>query len=100
MAILITRLSLPGQQHNPSTPFVRTLTCHRYLGIPLYLIMLFGYKFWTKCKGVKPHEADFYTGKDIIDREEEEFLAAKVAKQGDSRNRRGWFYKTFVGWLF
>ena len=62
--------------------------------------MLFGYKFWTKCKGVKPHEADFYTGKDIIDREEEEFLAAKAAKQGDKKNRRGWFYKTFIGWLF
>ena len=78
---------------------LRTLTHLRYLGIPLYLILLFGYKFWTKCKGIKPHEADFYTGKDIIDREEEEFLAAKAAKQ-TGKNRKGWFYKTFVGWLF
>ena len=76
------------------------LTRYRYLGIPVYLILLFGYKFWTKCKGIKPHTADFYTGKDIIDREEEEFLAAKAAKQTPAQGRRGWFYKTFIAWLF
>ncbi len=61
--------------------------------------MIFGYKWWTKCKGVKPHEADFYTGKDIIDREEEEFLAAKAAKE-QGRGRGNWVYRTFVAWLF
>jgi len=72
-----------------------------YLGIPLYLIMIAGHKFWTKSKGVKPHEADFYTGKDIIDREEEEFLARKAAKMESSgANNAGWFYKHFVSWLF
>ncbi|KAF2745555.1 hypothetical protein M011DRAFT_479057 [Sporormia fimetaria CBS 119925] len=69
-----------------------------YLGIPLYLIMIFGYKFWHKTKGVKPHEADFYTGKDEIDREEEAFLAYKAAHAGDKKGN--WFYKTFVSWLF
>lgn len=74
-----------------------------YLGIPLYLIMIFGYKWWTKCQGVKPHEADLWSGKDIIDREEEEFLAAKAAKRAEKgKGRRGgnWFYRTFVSWLF
>jgi amino acid transporter len=70
-----------------------------YLGIPLYLIMIFGYKFWHKTKGVKPHEADFYTGKDEIDREEEAFLAHQAATAND--NKKGnWFYRTFVAWLF
>jgi amino acid transporter len=73
-----------------------------YLGIPLYIIMLFGHKLITKSKGIGPLEADFYTGKDIIDREEEEFLANKKAKMeargGESRG--GWFYRTFVSWLF
>lgn len=72
-----------------------------YLGIPLYLIMIFGYKFWTKCKGVKPEEADLWSGKDVIDREEEEFLAAKAARDAErGPNRGGWFYRTFVSWLF
>jgi amino acid transporter len=61
--------------------------------------MIFGYKFWHKTKGVRPAEADFYTGKDEIDREEEAFLAHKAAtkKQGKPG---GWFYRTFVAWLF
>lgn len=72
-----------------------------YLGIPLYLIFIFGHKMFYKTKGVKPHELDFYTGKDIIDREEEEFLArkaARLAEKGPSRG--GWFYRVFLQWLF
>lgn len=60
--------------------------------------MIFGYKFWHKTKGIRPIEADFYTGKDKIDREEEAFLANKAAKQ-KSGNRGGWFYRTFISWL-
>lgn len=72
-----------------------------YLGIPLYLIMIFGHKFITKSKQVTPLEADFYAGKDIIDREEEEFLAAKALKMQEvGASNAGWFYKRFVSWLF
>lgn len=73
-----------------------------YIGIPVYLIFLFGHKLWTKSKTVKAHEADFYTGKDIIDREEEEFLAAQAAMKaaGGAKGRAGWFYRTFLSWLF
>jgi len=73
-----------------------------YLGIPVYLICIFGYKFFMKSKGVKPHEADFYTGKDEIDREEEAFLAHQAEKQLAMGGKKGgsWFYRTFVSWLF
>jgi yeast amino acid transporter len=71
-----------------------------YLGIPLYLIMLFGYKFWYKTKMIRPAKADFYTGKDIIDREEEEFLANQAEKQRLGGKNGSWFYRTFVAWLF
>jgi yeast amino acid transporter len=71
-----------------------------YLGIPLYLIMLFGYKFWFKTKTIRPEMADFYTGKDIIDREEEEFLANQAEKRGMGGRNGSWFYRTFVAWLF
>lgn len=71
-----------------------------YLGIPLYLIMIAGYKIFTRCKGVKPHEADLYTGKDVIDREEEAFLASKAMEQEAGGKNANWFYRTFVSWLF
>ncbi|KAI5459689.1 amino acid permease/ SLC12A domain-containing protein [Mariannaea sp. PMI_226] len=72
-----------------------------YLGIPMYLILIFGHKFITKSKGYKAHEVDLYTGKDIIDREENEFLAWKAAKEeAEGPARGGWFYRTFVAWLF
>lgn len=69
-----------------------------YLGIPLYLIMIFGYKFFTKTSGWTPQQADLFTGKDVIDREEEEFLAHKAAT-GKGKSG-GWFYRNFVSWLF
>jgi len=70
-----------------------------YLGIPIYLMCIFGYKFFMKSKMVKPHEADFYTGKDEIDREEEAFLAYAAEKKANG-DKKGWFYRTFVAWLF
>ncbi|KAL5332903.1 amino acid permease/ SLC12A domain-containing protein [Aspergillus crustosus] len=74
-----------------------------YLGIPLYIILIFGYKLIIKPKRVLPHEADLYSDKDAIDREEEAFLAqqeAKRAAQGDAKGKATWFYRTFVSWLF
>lgn len=74
-----------------------------YLGIPLYLILIFGYKFSTRCDRVKSHEADLWTDKDAIDREEAAYLAqreAQRAAQGEASSNAGWFYRTFVAWLF
>jgi yeast amino acid transporter len=74
-----------------------------YIGIPVYLVMLFTHKLVLKTKGVKPLECDFYTGKDIIDAEENAFLAKKAEKlatRGDLARKGGWFYRTFVAWLF
>lgn len=71
-----------------------------YLGIPVYLLLIFGHKFWTRSKGIRPHECDFYTGKDIIDREEEAFLAAKAAAKAQKNASGGSaFYKKYVSWL-
>lgn len=72
-----------------------------YLGIPLYLILIFSHKLVTKSKGVKPHDCDFYTGKDIIDREEEAFIVAREAKRAEKGGSAGAaFYKKWVSWLF
>ncbi|KAH8893861.1 amino acid permease [Thozetella sp. PMI_491] len=72
-----------------------------YIGIPVYLILIFGHKLVTKSRGLKPHEVDLFTGKDHIDREEEEFLAQQAAKlEAEGPNRGGAFYQKFVSWLF
>ncbi|BCR89234.1 dicarboxylic amino acid permease agtA [Aspergillus chevalieri] len=67
-----------------------------YLGIPLYLMLIFGYKVFTGCKRVKPEEADLWTGKEEIDREEAEYLAVQAMREP----KGGWFYEKFVSWLF
>lgn len=86
-----------GREGGENFDYVNFIT--GYLGIPLYLIMIFGYKIISKSKGWTPLTADLITGKDAIDREEEEFLANKAAKrQGNSKNG-GWFYRNFVAWL-
>lgn len=68
-----------------------------YLGIPLYLIMIFGYKFIYKNSGIRPEDADLFTGKDKIDRDEAEFLRRQEEK-GTSAGSN--FYNKFVSWLF
>ncbi|KAJ5143923.1 Amino acid/polyamine transporter I [Penicillium bovifimosum] len=70
-----------------------------YLGIPLYLIMIFGYKLWTRCERVDPKTADLWSGKDEIDREEAEYLAAKEA-EAEKNSDANIFYQKFVSWLF
>lgn len=69
-----------------------------YLGIPLYLILIFGYKLVMKSERLRPETIDFYAGKDKIDKEEEEFLAAQAAKKNGVEE--SWFYRHFISWLF
>lgn len=87
--------------HNPETygnfDYKNFITA--YLGIPLYLIMIFGYKLVTGCKGVTPETADLFSGKDEIDREEALYLAAKEA-EAEQHGDANWFYQKFVSWLF
>lgn len=59
--------------------------------------MIFGYKFMYQNSGIRPEDADLFTGKDKIDREEDEFLRQQEEK---GPTKGGWFYRTFVSWLF
>ncbi len=71
-----------------------------YLGIPVYLVLIFGHKLITKSKGYRPDQVDLFSGKEAIDREEEAFLAEQEAKYGPNGKRGSWFYRTFLSWLF
>lgn len=82
-------------RENPNFDYKTFIT--GYLGIPLYLIMIFGYKILMKSKRKTAMTADIYTGKEFIDLEEKEFLAQKAANR--SENPRSWFYRNFIAWL-
>ncbi|TAQ83328.1 hypothetical protein B7494_g8346 [Chlorociboria aeruginascens] len=58
-----------------------------YIGIPVYLLMILGYKLVMGTKGVTAMDADLWGGKARIDREENEFLAAEVARRGTLETR-------------
>ncbi|PHH81773.1 hypothetical protein CDD82_7879 [Ophiocordyceps australis] len=70
-----------------------------YIGIPVYLAFLFGHMIYTGSRAIKPQDVDFFSGKDIIDREEELFLEQEAQKRA---SRSGWnkFYDRYISWLF
>ncbi len=69
-----------------------------YIGLPVYLILIFGHKLWKRQGGVKPHEADFFTGKEKIDREEKLFIEFEANKGPGTGFTK--FYRQYVSWLF
>jgi amino acid transporter len=92
-------MSIPPLTLTPPQPSLTKKNLCSYIGIPVYLIFLFGYKIYYRTKTIKPHEADLFTGKAEIDREEAEFLAQKEARS-DGAKSRGKFYRIFISWLF
>ncbi|KAF2213828.1 hypothetical protein CERZMDRAFT_95859 [Cercospora zeae-maydis SCOH1-5] len=70
-----------------------------YLGIPLYLIMIFGWKYIMGTKQVRPEEADLWTGKDVIDADEQEWLAKEAADRAAGKNG-SWLYNHSIGYIF
>ncbi|KAL5334612.1 amino acid permease/ SLC12A domain-containing protein [Aspergillus crustosus] len=70
-----------------------------YLGIPVYVTAFFAWKVIKKTELVKPREADIWSGKAAINREEEAFLARKEV---EDLHAGGWkkFYNRFLSWLF
>ena len=73
-----------------------------YLGIPLYIIMFFGYKVMKRSKWIKSEDADLFSGKQQIDDEEMEFISKEKARLRDKKEQGGftWIYERFLGWVF
>jgi amino acid transporter len=84
-----------------TTPVFDTRTfVTTYLGIPLYFIMYFGYKFIMKTKVWRPAEADLYTDKAGIDEAEAEFIAQEQARKGGPETKLERIYRLTLGWAF
>ncbi|KAF5097250.1 hypothetical protein D0Z00_002459 [Geotrichum galactomycetum] len=72
-----------------------------YIGIPVFLALLFGYKFIMKTKSFKPEEVDLHSFKDIIDREEELFLQNQARERElHPPSKLGKIYENSIGLLF
>lgn len=81
--------------------FDKTQFVTGYIGIPFYLVLLFGYKFSQKTKRVRPHEADLFSLKDVIDREEEVFLANQAREREENPpGKMARLYENTFGLLF
>ena len=61
--------------------------------------MILGWKVVKRTKGVKPFEADLFTGKDVIDADEKAWLA-KAAERKANGERDSWLYRHTLGYLF
>lgn len=87
--------------HNPETygNFDYETFITSYIGIPLYVMAFAGWKLWKKTEIVKPHNADIWTGKAEIDREEAEYVAMMAIQD---QNLSGWnkVYRKCLAWLF
>lgn len=68
-----------------------------YLGIPLYLILILGYKIIMKTKVVKPDTADLWTGRVEYNRDADEW--DRIEKDKREANKRNW-PKRVMGWFF
>lgn len=75
--------------HDPSTgKFDWKHFIVHYIGVPIYLCMIFGYKLIMKTEGVKPEDADLFGGKAKIDEEEAEFLAQEARRKGSTAEKK------------
>jgi amino acid transporter len=61
--------------------------------------MLLGYKFIMKTHTYRPGEADLWTGKDVIDADEQMWLEKEAADKAAGK-RAGWLYSHTIGYLF
>lgn len=69
-----------------------------YLGIPLYLGMILGFKLLRKSKRVSPNTADLVSGKAFIATEEAKFLEQERAKDhGKIESKWDKIYRLTIG---
>lgn len=72
-----------------------------YLPIPIYIAMILGYKLVMGSRTVRPVEADLYGGKASIDREEDDWIAEELRRNGGvSEKRYQRLYRVTLGNFF
>jgi amino acid transporter len=85
--------------HTKTTDFDYKNFITGYIAIPTFLIILFGYKYTYKTKGVHPAEVDLYSGLLEVELHEEQWAAAEAKKSAD-QTRTERYYRRYISWLF
>lgn len=67
-----------------------------YLGIPLYLVLILGYKIVMRSPSIPAKDVDLFGGKEAFDEQEKDFLATKAHRR---KQPGSWFYRHFIAWL-
>lgn len=76
--------------HLPMSPVPPPVTS--YLGIPIYICLYFGHKFWHKTRVVKPEEVDLISGRKEFDADEAAWEEEELA-----RGKLPWWKKLWEG---
>jgi amino acid transporter len=71
-----------------------------YIGVPLYMCMIGGYKVFMRSKTWSAEEADLWSGKAKIDADEAEFLAGEMARYGGVETKYQKIYRVTLGNFF
>lgn len=74
-----------------------------YIGIPVYIISYFGYKWIKKTHIIKPEDVDLVTFKEAVDLEQEEYELKEQEKKKRMETHGKdleWFYDKFIGKIF
>ena len=69
-----------------------------YLGIPLYLLLIFGYKIIKRTKTILATEADMYGGKRDIESRQHNYGVRVV--EGTYHRKARWLYLHTISWIF
>ncbi|KAI5304133.1 hypothetical protein KEM56_006811 [Ascosphaera pollenicola] len=85
--------------HKNGKNFDSTNFITAYIGIPAFFVFWIGYKIVKRTKFVNLAEADIWSGKAAIDREEAEFLAQQAEKRA-ARGGKRTFYEKYLSWAF
>lgn len=85
--------------HRNGKNFDATNFVTAYIGIPIFFLAWLGYKLLKKTKFVNLLEADIWSGKAEIDREEAQFLAQQEAEKA-ARGGKPTFYERYLAWAF
>ena len=82
--------------YDPSFDYKNFIT--GYLGIPLYLTMIFGYKFTKRTECLKPTSVDLYSGKVTLNHVEWEDVEHNDEVEKDAIGHS--LYARYIAWLF
>ncbi|KAJ7109326.1 dicarbixylic amino acid permease [Mycena epipterygia] len=90
IAVVSTSIILFFKGFDTFLPFTTDTFITSYIGLPVFAILYFGYKFTYKTKKIPADKVDLVTGLQVIDEAEQRFIMEEKAKGPQSLIGRLW----------